>query len=133
MKPFRHHRPAVALLATVIIVGSVALLVTLTVASRARDEVSAGYALNRSEQAQALADACVEDTLLELTTNPGFAGATTTFPEGQCVVTVTSGTPLTVDVLATVDQARWKRHVVVNVTLSALIPHVKVTKWVIQE
>jgi len=116
MTIFTRFRSGATMLLTVLIVGFVALLVTLSTAMRGIGELNMGFAENQSYETLAIADACAQEALLQLSLDDEYTGGTITVGDGTCTITVTtSGTDRTIDVSATID--RWTRKYTVEVNL----------------
>ncbi len=83
---FRRQRPGAALLITVLIVGSVALLITMGIALRGIAELDAAVRTAQSQRAMAMAESCLQHTLLGLWEDKSFArsGASFAFDDGTC-------------------------------------------------
>lgn len=86
---FSTHRGA-TLLITVLIVGSVALVVGMGIALRGIGELDAAVRTTESHRVLALAEGCVEKSLLGLWGDTSFARSEESFSlgDGQCTVKV---------------------------------------------
>lgn len=122
VKTFLHatatrSRPGAMLLITVLIAGAVALTISLNVAMQGIGELSMGLAENQSQETLAVADGCLQESLLRLSRNSGFAGGAMTIGDGNCMVTVTSsGFERTIAVTAAL--GRWTRKIQARVNLT---------------
>lgn len=117
----------VALLA-VLIVGAVALTISLTLLTSGTDSQRMALALQRSAQARSLADACAEEALQQIYNNSAFTGTNPlTMGQGSCSYTVTNtgGSNRVIDGTGTVSGVVRKVKVYVTITASSL----SVTSW----
>ena len=105
------------LLITVLIIGSVSLFVSLGVAIRGITELDMGLAEHQSMEALAIADGCIQESLLRLSRDSGYTGGTYTIADGSCTISVSgAGSERIIDVSATVN--RWTRRLQANVSLA---------------
>lgn len=110
MTCYRTQRRGAMLLITVLLVGATALTISVNVALRGIHELSAGYAMNKSREALAVADGCAQEALLQLTRNSSYTGATVSINDTVCAIAVTTnGTSKTIDIVAVID--RWTREI----------------------
>jgi len=113
------NRPAAMLLTTVLIMGAAALTISLSLALRGIGELDMGFSENQSKETLALADGCVQEALLRLSRNAGYAGGVVSVEDGSCTITVTSaGTQRTISVNATID--RWTRKITARVDIASM-------------
>lgn len=116
MSATRSH-PGAMLLITVLIVGAVVLMISLGVTLRSIGELSMGLAENRSQETLAIADGCLQETLLRLARNGAYAGGAMTVGGGNCTMTVTTaGLQQTIAVTATL--GRWTRKLQAQVNVA---------------
>lgn len=118
----------IAVLATMII-GAVSLGITLSVLTIGTSTQQSVLASQSSSQARAMADACVEEGLLQLqSTNGSYTGTgNVTIGSQTCSYTVanTGGTSRTVSTTSTVGNVVRKMLVYVTITSSSI----SVTSW----
>ena len=117
----------VALLA-VLIVGAVALTISLSLLTSGTDSQRTALALQRSVQARGLADACAEEALQQIYNSASFTGTNPlTMGQGSCSYTVTNsgGSNRVIDSAGTVSGVVRKVKVYVTITASSL----SVTSW----
>lgn len=117
MTPCSRSRPGAALLLLVLVVGIAALVVSLGVAFRAIQETAIGFAAVRSQQAMAIADGCMEDSIFRLKQDASYAGSALVLGGGSCTVSVSgSSTSKTVTVTAFVGTVTKKEVATVTIT-----------------
>lgn len=81
----------IALLTTIIIMA-VVLTTASTVALLSIGEAQSSFALFKGDDTLQFVEGCAEDALLKIRSNPSIAGTFTIGrPEGQCTVTIESG------------------------------------------
>ncbi len=69
----RHSfRPGITTLVTVMVLGSVALLISLVISLRAGGEADASLAIAQGQRAEAMLIGCSEEALLRLSDDPDF-------------------------------------------------------------
>ena len=104
----RSSKSGAVLLITVIILGSLVLLVGLQTALSGVSELSMGYGENQSFETRAVTDACAEEGLLRLSMNYAYTGSTLSMGDGTCTIGVTEdGEERILSVAATIDY--WTR------------------------
>jgi hypothetical protein len=89
MKYLTHHnRPGAMLLITVMIMGSVALIIGISLALRGIGEMEMSFSSSQAQKVLAVADGCVEETLMRLWADSTYHGGKLTLGQGECVITV---------------------------------------------
>ena len=117
----------VALLA-VLVVGAVGIAVVLSVILLGVGSSRTSFAVELSDQAKGLANACVEEALQQIRDSTPFTGAgSLTFGQGTCNYTVTAGAGenRTIDGSGTVDNVVRKA----KVTVTAINPLITIGSW----
>lgn len=108
--------PGMTLLISVLVLGAVAIVVGSGVAIRGIEEVDISRSTMQTSEALAVADACVEEALLQIKReNTAFTGTSLTIGDGSCTVSVTGTAPTYVlSVSGTVLQ--WTRDIAATIT-----------------
>ena len=133
MKLPQHHdrnisdcRPGSIAMIAMLILGSVGFTLSLGMALRGITELGRGFAEHQSLETLALAEGCMENTLLLLTKNPAYAGGTFPLGDGSCTVGVTAlGDNRTISVAANVGQ--WTRKIRAEASIGGTLA--AVTQW----
>lgn len=83
-------RPGAMLFITVLIVGTIGLIVAASVASRGHGEISMGESTVADQQATAHAHTCAQDVLYRLSLNSSYTGETLTIGTNgdTCISTI---------------------------------------------
>lgn len=83
-------RPGITTLVTVMVLGSVALLISLVISLRAGGEADASLAIAQGQRAEAMLIGCSEEALLRLSEDRyfGVEGATIAIDDQECFVSV---------------------------------------------
>jgi len=104
----RQHaeRSGATLLITVMILGTIALLIGITLAMRGIGEMEMSTSSYQREKVLGIADGCMEETLMQLWRNPAYASGSILLPPGTCDIEVLrgSGSLRTVVVHAQIEQ-----------------------------
>lgn len=117
----------IALLA-VLIIGSAALAISLTLLMTGTDSQRTTLVQQQSRQARLLANACAQESLQVIHDDTSYAGSDTlTQSEGNCsyTVTVTSGTTRTILATGTVSGVVIKVQIYVTIGSSSI----SITSW----
>lgn len=93
--PLKKNAAGQAFLSTVLIIGSVMIVIAAAVAVFSATFVDSGYGLQSSDKAESIATAGVNDAYLRLVRMSSFSsgGYTVTVPEGSATVSVTQNSP----------------------------------------
>ena len=122
------RRGFVALMA-VVVVGAVGLAIAISITLLGAGFTKTGIALQQSQQAKSLANACAEYGLEKLRESTGYAGdETLTIGSSTCYVLAVLGsgnTNRTVESSSTVGTVTRK----VKVQVSQIMPQIQVTSW----
>lgn len=97
-------------LSTVLILASVTIAISTTVALLSIGEAQSSLVLNKGEDNLNFVEGCVEDYLLKIRANPAFSGGSVTRPEGTCTITINSGNP-NWDIVVTSQTANYQRKI----------------------
>jgi uncharacterized protein YdiU (UPF0061 family) len=93
----------------IVIVSSVALTMALTSSFIGFGELDSGYTSEKSNEALALADGCMEEALTRVRTESGYAGELLVLSNGDCTISVsTLGAINTITVLAQTSASYFK-------------------------
>lgn len=105
-------------IATAVIIFFTTLMLALSVQFAGIGVLQTGYLNNLSAQAYSLADGCVEEAMLRLTTDDTYAGGTVTAGDDYCTITVTgAGATRTITSMSTVNNV-VNREIMVDVTVT---------------
>ena len=109
-------------------VGAVGIALTLSVILLGLGSARTSFALEQSNQAKALANACTEEALQQIRESTLFTGSgTLTLGQGTCTYTLTSqgGQNRTIDASGTVGTIIRKVKVIIN----QVTPLITLTSW----
>ncbi|MBI3332125.1 hypothetical protein HYZ99_04165 [Candidatus Peregrinibacteria bacterium] len=121
--PVGSARPGSMLLVTVLIVGSIALLTSISVALRGMHELSMAQGIRKSMELTAIADGCMEEAMLRLSRSSSYAGGTLAVGGGSCTIVVSgTGSLRTIAVDAAI--GRWAKELTTQATLEAGAPDI---------
>ena len=124
--PDLSSRPGAMMLITVLIAGSVALTIGLSIALRGIGEIDMGIAEVQTLKAFGIAEGCTEEALFQLSHDESYTGGLLTLGDGDCTIDVTSdGSERIINVTATMK--RWIRKIEVRVDLAG--PQVTILEW----
>jgi hypothetical protein len=84
------NKQGLALLITVIIIGTAALIMALNASLLGLGELDLGYTSSQSAETFSIADGCVEDTLRHLRIDSAYSGGTLNVGDGSCIIGVAS-------------------------------------------
>jgi len=121
------NRGYIALI-TVLVIGAVGMAIAVSVILLGLGSSRTSFALEQSNQAKALANACAEEGLRQIKDSTPFTGTDTlTLGQGTCSYTVTSqgGADRTVIATGTVGTLVRK----VSITLDQIVPSINITSW----
>ncbi len=90
----RHTSDGYVVIAILLILAAVILSIVITVAQLGVGEGQASLALSKGEEALNRTESCMEDALLKIRADAGYAGGTVIHPEGTCSITVTTVGPV---------------------------------------
>lgn len=83
-----------AAITTVLILASVVVSIAITVSMLSIGEAQSGLALFKGEDNLNFVEGCVEDYMLKIRADAGFAGGDISMPDGKiCKITINSGNP----------------------------------------
>jgi hypothetical protein len=80
-----------AAIITVVIVAAAALLMTVSATQLGMGDMEISYQSQKSGEAFAIADGCVEEALRRLRTDQAYTGATLNLGAGSCIISVSGG------------------------------------------
>lgn len=106
------------LLITVLVVGTIVLMVGVGMAQKGIAEISVGLDARQSLRASALADGCADEALLRLSTDHSYQGGSLSSWDGSCAIVVegTGAGIRTIDVAANMNA--WTRKLTIRAELS---------------
>lgn len=115
-------------LITVLVTGAVGVAIAISLLLLGLGSSRTSFALEQSNQAKALANACSEEALQQIRDSTPFTGTgNLTLGQGTCIYTVTSqgGQSRTITSTGTVGTIIRK----VNIILDKISPSINVTSW----
>lgn len=107
-------KKAAALLICVLVIGAIALVVSMNVALMGMGEMVAGTSESQSLKASAAVEACAEEALLRFSQNYSYTGGALAVGNASCSVSVTGTTPKSVSVVGSVGV--WTRKLLFRVS-----------------
>lgn len=114
-----HQRHGAMLLITVMILGTIALLIGIGLALRGIGEMDMSYSSSQAQKAQAIADGCAEEALGRLWADSSYTGGDVTIGQGVCTISVLdTDNERSVHIEATIDV--WKHSVQLHVNAETL-------------
>lgn len=115
-------------LISVLIIGAVGVAITTSLLLLGLGSSRTGFALQQSNQAKGLANACSEEALQQINESIPFSGtATLTLGQGTCVYTVTRGIGQNRTITATGTVGSIIRKV--SISIDKISPAIHVTSW----
>lgn len=115
-------------LLSVLILGAVGLALVVSALQLGISSSRAAFALEQSNQAKALANACAEEAMGQIRGSNSFSGTfALTFSTGSCTYTVTNTGGQTRTITATGTVGTMVRKV--RVTIDKITPSINVTSW----
>lgn len=115
-------------LISVLIIGAVGVAVAVAVLWLGLGDSKGSFALEQSNQAKALANACSDEALQQIRDSTSYTGTgNLTLGQGTCTYTVTNtgGTSRTITSTGTVGTVVRK----VKITIDTINPSINVTSW----
>lgn len=116
-------------LMSVLIVGAVGIAVAVSLILLGLSSSRTSFAIEQSNQAKALANACAEEALQQIRDSTPYVARSGSFllEQGECIFSVTNegGENRTITVLATVGTTVRK----VEVIIDQIIPVIQVVSW----
>lgn len=115
-------------LLSVLVVGAVGVAITLSLLLLGVGNSRTGFAIEQSNQAKALANACAEEALQQIRDSTPFTGSgSLTLGQGTCAYTVTSqgGQNRTITASGTVGTIVRKAKIIIN----KINPTITLTSW----
>ncbi len=82
------NRPGATLLITVMILGTVALFIGISLALRGIGEMEMSNASYHAQKTLNIADGCMEEALKRLWSAPGYEGGALSLGDGECTISV---------------------------------------------
>lgn len=121
-------RPGFISLIGVLLIGAVALAVSVTLLLLGLNDSRSSLAYQQSEQSAAFADACLEEALQQIRSSASFVGSNSlAFTNGSCTYTVTSQGGQSRTLISTGISSTSTRRV--SATLNQLSPTMNITSW----
>lgn len=115
------------ILLSVLVVGAVGLAIAISLLLLGTGSARTAFALEQSNQAKALANACAEEALEQVRAS-GFTGSgSLTLGQGGCTYTVTSGGGSNRQIVTTGIVGTIARKV--NITVSSYSPQITISSW----
>lgn len=112
-------------LTSLLIIMFVGMTVTTAAVALIDTNLTSTVSLQNSNEALALAESGIEDSLIKLLRNPSFIGETLTVGDGTATITVTPGSPIIMTA-----QGSVASHLhTIQVTVSFINGVMKVTSW----
>jgi len=123
------HSGFVALL-TIVIVAASTLILAYSASLLGLGELDLGYTSQKGNEAFAIADGCMEESLRRLRLNVEYTGETLITSNGLCIISIgTAGSNRTVTVTASTTDSYHKK-LEANITLSASsTPTITINSW----
>jgi len=124
----RYANRGYAMLLSVLVVGAVAIAIAVSLVLWGVGFSRSGFAIEQSNVAKGLANACAETALEQIRESSSFSGtATVAIGDGNCTYTVIagSGQNRTVNVSGAVGTVVRK----VKITLDTITPKINITLW----
>ena len=119
------HEKGFITLLSVLVVGAVGIAVALSLIMLGLSSSRSSFAVEQSDQAKGLANACAEEALQQVHDSSSFNGTgALTLGRGTCSYAVSSSAH-TVDATGTVGTIIRKSHIVI----SATNPQITITSW----
>lgn len=115
-------------LLSILVVGAVGIAVTISLVLLGLGSSRTSFAVEQSNQAKGLANACAEEALQQIRDSTPFTGTgNLSFGQGTCTYTVTSqgGSNRTVDATGTAGSILRK----VRVIVSTINPSIGISSW----
>lgn len=115
-------------LISVLVVGAVGVTITISLILLGLSSSRTSFAVEQSNQAKALANACAEEALQEIRDSTPYTGSDNlTLGQGNCTYTVTSqgGQDRTITATGTVDTIVRK----VEIVIDKINPTIEVVSW----
>jgi len=115
-------------LLTVIIASAIATSITIFILTTGTNSSRSAFVIEQSTQAQALANACAEDALQEISDSTPFEGSgALSLGQGACSYTVTklTGQNRTIDATGTIGSIVRK----VQISIDNINPSINITSW----
>lgn len=123
-----YNNKGYSLLLAILIIGAVAVAITVSMLLLGIDSSRTSFALEQSKQARGLANACAESALQEIRNSTPFTGsATINFSLGSCTYTVTNqgGQNRMIASSSTVGTVVKK----IQINIDQINPDINVTSW----
>lgn len=112
----------------VIIIGALALVIGLSFMAWALNSTKSSRDYNSSQQAKALANACAEQALLEISNSTSYTGSTTlTIGSGQCTYVVSNlgGSNRQINASGTINSVTRRAKILID----QVSPSINITSW----
>ncbi len=123
-----HRSSGYIVLITVLVIGAIGAAIATSVIWLGLGSSKSSLALEQSNQAKALANACSEEALQQIRDSTPYTGSgNLTLGQGTCSYTVTSGTGQNRTITATGTVGTILRKV--TITIDAINPAINVTSW----
>lgn len=123
-----NNRGGYIFLITVLVIGAVGVAIATSLLWLGLGSSKSSFALTQSNQAKALANACAEEALQQITNSISFSGTgNLALGQGTCTYTVTklTGQNRTITASGTVGTIIRK----INISINKITPNVVVTSW----
>lgn len=128
MEPQQYDKRGYVALITVLVTGAVGVAITVSLLLLGLGSSRTSFALEQSNQAKALANACAEEALQQISDSTPYTGTgSLTLGQGTCTYTVTSqgGQNRTITASGTVGTVVRK----VKVIIDKITPNINMTTW----
>jgi len=121
-------RKGYILLLSVLIIGVVAVAITVSVLLLGLNSSRSAYSFNRSGEARALVNTCAEEALEQIRLNSNYSGSQTiNLGSGNCTFTVTNLGGQNRQIIASSTVGRVIRRV--SISLNKVNPKVNIASW----
>ena len=105
----KNDKRGVAALLTIVIVSAAVLIMAFSASLLGLGELDMGWTSQKGDEALALSDGCLEETLYKLKLSGSYSGETLNIGSNSCIITVVaSGSDRTITILGTVGEFNKK-------------------------
>jgi len=108
IKHYFRESKSQAMLVAILIISAAALAISIAVATMGSSEVNIGLVSRDSGKSYALAETCLENTLMRLSRGQSSVPPTFTLTDGNCTIEITGTSPYQITSTAQVGKTRRK-------------------------
>ncbi len=106
-----------AVMIAIIVIGAATLIMAYSSSILSMGELELGYYSEKGEEAFAVADGCMEESMRRLRIDSGYSGGILNLGSGSCTISISpSGSDRIITVTGTVDN--YNKKIEANITLS---------------